>query len=168
MRILLIIGGIESNPGPINNKKLSNNITIAHVNINSITATGKVQELTNFVDVNKITILALTETKLDDSINPNLYTIDNFHPPITRPRDRHGGGTAVYIHSSLTFSRISSLELPGEKWIWIKIKTRLYISTVLNLSPTQYSSTSTRRVYRQTNRQCDSCTSLLPKCIINR
>ena len=74
MLILLIIGGIESNPGPINNKKLSNNITIAHVNINSITATGKVQELTNFVDVNKITILALTETKLDDSINPNLYT----------------------------------------------------------------------------------------------
>ena len=121
MYTLLVIGGIELNPGPARNE-YSKHISIAHVNINSITAIGKLQELENFVDVNQISILSLTETKLDDTVSPSLYTIDNFHPPLTKHRDRHGGGTAIYIHKSLTFSRIPSLELPGEEWIWVKIK----------------------------------------------
>ena len=134
MRILLIIGGIETNPGPSRTKKYTKHITIAHVNINSITAPGKLQELQNFVKAHQILILALTETKLDDSIHPSLYAIDDFHPPLTRHRDRHGGGTAIYILSSLTFSRIPSLELTGEEWIWVKVKVKtLYFSYALSI-----------------------------------
>ena len=134
MRILLIIGGIETNPGPSRTKKYTKHITIAHVNINSITAPGNLQELQNFVKAHQILILALTETKLDDSIHPSLYAIDDFHPPLTRHRDRHGGGTAIYIHSSLAFSRIPSLELTGEEWIWVKVKVKtLYFSYALSI-----------------------------------
>ena len=124
MQILLVIGGVEKNPGPSKSYNYTKNISIAHININSITAFGKLQELENFVSVNQISIFALTETKLDNSVNPSLYTLRNFHPPLTRHRDRHGGGTAIYIHNSLTFSRIPSLELPGEEWIWVKIKVK--------------------------------------------
>ena len=124
VRILLVIAGVEMNPGPSRNNKHTRHITIAHVNINSITAPGKLQELQNFVNINQISILALSETKLDDSVHPNLYAIDDFHPPLTRHRNRHGGGTAIYIHNSLTFSRIPSLELSGEEWIWAKIKVK--------------------------------------------
>ena len=124
MPILLLMGGIEINPGP--SKRLNNvkHISIAHVNINSITAPGKLQELENFVRVHAISVLALSETKLDNAVHPSLYTIDNFHPPLTRHRDRHGGGTAIYVHNSLTFTRVPSLELPGEEWVWVKIKVQ--------------------------------------------
>ena len=124
MHILLVIGGIEKNPGPTRKNNCTKYISIAHVNINSITAPGKLQELENFVNVNKISILALTETKLDDSVHPSLYHIKDFHSPLTKHRDRHGGGTAIYIHSSLTFSRVPSLELPEEEWVWVKIKVK--------------------------------------------
>ena len=152
VRILLVIAGVEMNPGPSRNNKHTRHITIAHVNINSITAPGKLQELQNFVNINQISILALSETKLDDSVHPNLYAIDDFHPPLTRHRNRHGGGTAIYIHNSLTFSRIPSLELSGEEWIWAKIKVKKrYISHMLHISYPSSLSATTARIYGSTD-----------------
>ena len=78
--------GIETNPGPTETKQ----ITIAHVNINSITSENKITELEQFIITNDIKILALTETKLDNSVAGSQYTIDDFHPPITKHRRRHG------------------------------------------------------------------------------
>ena len=118
--ILLVIGGIERNPGPTNNH--SRSLKIAHVNINSITAAGRLDELHQFVHCNDIKILALTETKLDDGIHPALYHLDNFHTPLTNHRNRHGGGTAIYAHKSLPITQLKLLELDGsEEWIWCKI-----------------------------------------------
>ena len=77
----------------------------------------------HFVKFNSVDVLALTETKLDDSIHSSLYTIPNFHQPFTRHRTRRGGGTALYAHNSLPFTRLPDLELPGEEWIWGMIKT---------------------------------------------
>ena len=74
--------GIETNPGPTETKQ----ITIAHVNINSITAENKKDELEQFITTNDIQILALTETKLDNSTAESQYTIDGFHPPIIKHR----------------------------------------------------------------------------------
>ena len=119
---LLLIGCVESNPGPMDN--CMTHVMISHANINSITAPGKLQELETFVETHDISVLALSETKLDDSVNPALYSLSNFHPPLTKHRNRHGGGTAIYIHSSLPFTRLSELELPGEEWIWVKIKIK--------------------------------------------
>ena len=116
IHITLAMEGIETNPGP--NK---DNMIISHVNINSITSPNRLQELNQFIVTNKIDIIALTETKLDNTINPSLYHLDDFHAPFTNHRNRHGGGTALYAHSSLPIKRRHNLELPGEEWIWAQI-----------------------------------------------
>ena len=114
---LLLIGGIESNPGPP-----LQHTNIAHVNINSITAENRRDELLQFLDINDIQICALTETKLDNNVPPSMYTLAGFNPPLTRHRNRHGGGVALYSHASLPVKRLPDLELGEEEWIWAKIK----------------------------------------------
>ena len=115
---ILIIGGVETNPGPTTAKHLN----IGHVNINSITAGHKLYELNQFVQLNDIKVCALTETKLNDAISPTLYRLDNFHAPLTRHRNRNGGGVALYAHASLPIRRLNDLEIDGEEWIWAQIK----------------------------------------------
>ena len=56
MQILLLISGIEENPGPVIQNS-SNKLSLAHVNINSITTPGKLDELQQFVDNNDIHML---------------------------------------------------------------------------------------------------------------
>ena len=121
--------GIETNPGPTETKQ----ITIAHININSITAENKKDELEQFIAMNDIQLLALTETKLDNTIAESQYTIDDFHPPITKHRTRHGGGVALYVHKSLPVQKLSNIETGDEEWVWLKIKTKeftLIISSI--------------------------------------
>ena len=120
--------GIETNPGPPETNKL----TIAHLNINSITSANKIDELEQFVMTNNVKILALTETKLDRTVADSQYSINDFHPPLTRHRTRHGGGVALYVHKSLPVQRLSIIEIGDEEWVWAKIKTQnfnLLIST---------------------------------------
>ena len=74
---LLLIAGIETNPGP-NKNQFASKLSLAHVNINSITAPGKLDELQQFVETNAIQILALSETKTDSTVHPSQYTLSNF------------------------------------------------------------------------------------------
>ena len=113
--------GIEPNPGPPESK-----LTIAHVNINGITAENKVDELEQFITTNNIQILALTETKIDKTVAECQYLIHNFHPPLSRHRTRHGGGVALYVHKSLPVQRLSNIEVGDEEWVWAKIKTHSF------------------------------------------
>ena len=112
--------GIETNPGPPDRKQL----TVSHININSITAESKIDELEQFITMNNIKVLALTETKLDSTVAVSQYSITNFHPPLTKHRTRHGGGVALYIHESLPVQRLTNIEIGDEEWIWAKIKTK--------------------------------------------
>ena len=125
MSILLIRSGIETNPGPALDQ-VSQTLTIAHININSITAQNKLDELQHCIDTNGIQIIALTETKLDDTVDSSLYKIQGFHSPLTRHRNRHGGGVAIYVHASLPVKRLTGLELGGHEWIWAKIKLNTF------------------------------------------
>ena len=134
--ILLLIAGIELNPGPARSKKLR----LAHANINSLSAKGRLFELEQFVMTNEIDILALTETKLDDSVHPSLYKLQKYHSPLLRHRNRHGGGTAIYAHASLSIRRLHDLELDDEEWVWAMIKsgtkTIIFCSVYLPPNPT--------------------------------
>ena len=112
--------GIERNPGP----EIIRNLTVAHVNINSITSPNRLQELEQFATLNHIDVLALTETKLDDTVHPNMFHLQQFHAPFVHHRNRHGGGTAIYVHKSLPVKRIHTLELSGEEWIWAMVKLK--------------------------------------------
>ena len=112
--LLLIISGIETNPGPN-----INHLKICHVNMNSITS--KIDELSIFVDANNIDVLLVSETKLDDSIHPSLYELPDFHTPYLNNRNRDGGGTAIYTRTNLAVKRLKNFELEGEDWVWAKV-----------------------------------------------
>ena len=114
------MSGIETNPGPT----LDQHLNIGHVNINSVTAENRIYELLQFVQLKNIKICALTETKLDSTISQTLYRLEDYHAPLTRHRNRNGGGVALYAHSSLLIKRLTELELEDEEWIWAKIKTQ--------------------------------------------
>lgn len=115
---MLFIAGIEKNPGPFRH----NSLKICNVNINSITAENRIDELEEFINQNNIGIVGLCETKLDNSIDDCIYKIRNFHAPITRHRNRRGGGVALYCHSSLAVTRLENLEIGEIEWVWAKIK----------------------------------------------
>ena len=128
MRILLIIAGVETNPGPSNPSLLN----VCHININSITAPGRVDELSQFTDSNDIDILLLTETKLDDQVSPSLYKLDKFHAPLTKHRNRHGGGVAVYVSTALPVRRLHLTETDDFEWIWCLVKMKHFSLVICN------------------------------------
>ena len=51
LKILLVMGGIEKNPGPSTRQQ---QINVARININSITSVNRIDELSQFLDVNDI------------------------------------------------------------------------------------------------------------------
>ena len=116
-------------------------LTVSHININSITSDNKTDELCQFIADNDVKILGLTETKLDSSVDPSLYNIRGFHTPLTKHRSRHGGGVALYIHSSLPAQQMHHIEVGNEEWIWAMIKTKQFTLIVccLYLPPNQTS-----------------------------
>ena len=48
-------------------------------------------------------IITISETHLDNSISNQSISIDGFHQPIGKDRNRYGGGVAIYISYKLAF-----------------------------------------------------------------
>ena len=55
-----------------------------------------------FLDEEQLHIMALNETKLDDTIGSAELSISNYHEIICKDRTRYGGGVSL-IHSQLNF-----------------------------------------------------------------
>ena len=94
-----------SNGFPFGNE----NFIVVHYNINSITATGRLENLNHFCNLLKIDVLILTESKLNKTIPTNLINIKGYHEPLRRDRTRHGGGVLMYISENLTFQHKQTL-----------------------------------------------------------
>ena len=100
----------------------TNYFIVVHYNINSITADGRLEELTDICKVLKVGALVCTESKLDQTIPDNIILIDGFHEPLRKDRTRQGGGTLIYISEHLAFIRQHDLEEPHYEHIWADIK----------------------------------------------
>ena len=100
----------------------SRSINFAAVNINSITATERLQELNHFVELNEIDILAVSEMKIDSTVHPTLYALHGFHRPIVNYRTRKGGGTALYVRNNIAFSHLPELESSDFESSWVKVQ----------------------------------------------
>lgn len=116
-------------PGPTQPSKNLNelqykDIKISAININSITAPERLQELQHFVDANGISILALSEIKIDAEVHHSLYSLKGFHAPVLNFRTRRGGGVAIYIKSNIPFSHATDLENDGFETVWVRIKVK--------------------------------------------
>ena len=101
-----------------------NNFNIAHYNINSITAFGRLDQLSNICATLKLNVLILTESKLDDTIPSSLITLPGYHEPIRRDRNRNGGGVLVYIAQNLIFNHKEQLQSENFEHIWVDIRVR--------------------------------------------
>ena len=99
-------------------------LNISHVNINSITAPNKLDELEQFATINSIHVLCATETKLDSTVSSTLYTMKAFSPPFTKHRTRRGGGVAIFARTNISCTRLQELEWDDLEGVWVKIRTK--------------------------------------------
>ena len=56
-----------------------------------------------FVDEEQPHIMAINETKLDDTFGSAELSISNYYEIIRKDRTRYGGGVALYIHNSMSY-----------------------------------------------------------------
>ena len=81
-------------------KNSKNGLTMASVNVNSLTA--KIDEIRLLVRDKDIDILAVNETKLGSNIKDDIVAIERY--TIKRmDRNRQGGGVALYIRDTVGF-----------------------------------------------------------------
>ena len=70
----------------------------------------------------KISVLVITESKLDENIPTQLITIPGYHEPLRRDRNRNGGGVLIYIAEFLVFQQKFELQSILYEHIWVDIK----------------------------------------------
>ena len=98
-----------TNGSPIN----TNNFNIVHFNINSITAEGRLDQLSDICSILNLDVLIITESKLDQTIPSNIISLPGYHEPVRRDRllnGRNGGGVLVYIAEHLIFQQQYELQ----------------------------------------------------------
>lgn len=82
-------------------------VLIGNLNINSVRNKFD-QAVAIFQE--SLDIFLLSETKLDDTFTSSQFTLDSYHAPLRRDRNKYGGGLLLYAKKNLLFSQ---LQLPG-------------------------------------------------------
>ena len=88
----------------------SERLIIAQININGID--HKFQSLVSIIK-NKVDIIMISETKVDDSYPISQFQIEGYSSPFRLDRDSHGGGKMIYFPDYLPCKRIESFLLPN-------------------------------------------------------
>ena len=97
-------------------------IIIAHLNINSIR--NKFEMLKEVIG-NKINILLISETKLDDTFVLSQFILEGFTPLYRLDRTEHGGGLMLFIREDIPFKQLPNVN-PSDKIenIFVEINLR--------------------------------------------
>ena len=103
--------------------------TITHYNINSITAEGRLEEVTIVASALNVDVLVCTESKLCQTIPCNILHITGYHEPLRHDRNRHGGGCIIYISNRLTFKHKIELQskMYEHLWVDVRVNDKLYV-----------------------------------------
>ena len=103
-------------------KENPNLIIIAHLNINSIR--NKCEMLKEVIG-NKIDILLISETKLDDAFPLNQFILEGFTPPYRLDRTEYGGGLMLFINEDTPFKLLPNVNPSGNiENIFVEINLR--------------------------------------------
>ena len=103
----------------------TNNFIVAHFNVNSILAENWLDELQSVCTTLHISVLCITESKLDDNIPNNILTLQGYHEPIRRDRTlngRKGGGCLMYISENLIYKHRIDLQANYFEHLWVDVK----------------------------------------------
>ena len=103
--------------------------TVTHYNINSITAEGRLEELSTVTSALSVDVLVCSESKLCQSIPSNIIHISGYHEPLRHDRTRHGGGCIIYISERLTFKHKNELQSDKYEHLWVDVRVndKLYV-----------------------------------------
>ena len=102
--------------------KYAKNVVIAHLNINSLA--NKIDAL-KLVIKDKIDILVLGETKLDDSFPEQQFFIEGYKKPYRLDRNSHGGGVMIYVRKDIPSRELTKHNLPKNvEALFIEINLR--------------------------------------------
>ena len=94
-------------------------IIIGHLNINSIR--NKFDALSDIIK-NKIDIMLISETKIDDSFPNSSFSIEGFTPPYRKDRTNMGGGIMLYVRDDIPSKDLKAIYLSIDKeYIFIEI-----------------------------------------------
>ena len=94
--------------------KFRNNPIISYLNINHLR--NKIVDLRPIMRDLEPTVLAIAETKLNDSYPSSQFRVDGYYCPSEYRKDRDyngGGGILVYIRQGIPAKRLQSLEPKG-------------------------------------------------------
>ena len=93
-------------------------ICIGHLNIRSLLP--KVEDMEMLLTSSKMDILTLSETWLDQSIQPHEINIGGYRT-IRKDRNRHGGGVMMYIREGIDYKERPDLEHERLEATWIEV-----------------------------------------------
>ena len=97
-------------------------IILGHLNINFVEK--QFDTLVPLVK-DKLDIFLISETKIDQSFPPAQFTINGYHNPFRRDRDKMGGGLLLYARDDITCKEIKPSNLPSDiECIFIEIRLR--------------------------------------------
>ena len=130
---LLLISGIERNPGPASNssfdssstsltldeKVLENKFSVVHYNIQSIANKLDLIE----TELRHFDVICLTETWLDTRTSDDFLLLKDYK---LYRRDRNGdnhGGICVYVRNTIYSCRRNDIELPDIECVWVEVIT---------------------------------------------
>ncbi|VDI46999.1 Hypothetical predicted protein [Mytilus galloprovincialis] len=139
-QLLLIMGGIETNPGPHplsddnddhNNsfesvsesnsirEMFSTSISFLHLNVQSL-----LPKLDLIAEYEDFVILSFSETWLNGINSSDSVELLNYQKPFRKDRGlmKSGGGVIVYVKENIHSKRRDDLEVPGVEVIWIQLK----------------------------------------------
>ena len=106
---------------------------ISFIGINARSLLPKMSEVRRVLERSSASIMAVSETWLDENIRDDEVDVQGYSI-IRRDRDRHGGGTLLYVKDSIAFNRRKDLELEGTESVWAEIllpKTRgIFVSSI--------------------------------------
>jgi hypothetical protein len=89
-------------------QKYPKNALLCHLNINSLR--HKVHDLKPFMHRLQPVLMAIAETKLDDSFPNAQFIIEDYHPPIRHDRNAHGGGLMAYVRTDIPCRQLHQLK----------------------------------------------------------
>ena len=123
-RLHTLSGDIHPNPGPNSIPPYNtnqSNFTIVHLNIRSLLAPHKLNDLIDFVTVmHDFDIVTLSETYLDNTIPNEKINIPGYDV-YRNDRNRHGGGVCTYIKTSIPHKVVTDLNNPLHESIWLEV-----------------------------------------------
>ena len=147
--MLLIIAGIESNPGPsdfdsVSSSSIStdfddissvfeNGVSFVHLNVQSILP--KINQI--MAEYSFYDILSFTESWLNHSISDDDVTIPTFNIFRNDRADRIGGGVVVFVKDNINCKPRPDLQFGNVESIWLEInlKNKIYLYGTFYIPP---------------------------------